>query len=323
MGKIAEGCAPGKVILFGEHAVVYGQPAVAASLSLTLRVRIQEAESGVCVDIPGWLPAPLMLSEHPSEALAIALNALLNAFGLNSSMPLLVEVEGDLPLGAGLGSSASLAVAFTRALAQFKGVSLPDAELLRIAGEAERAFHGHPSGLDHTTIVRQTCIRFQQGTAPQEIHVSQKLPLVIGWARREPGGSRRVISELRARMSRYPELYEPLFKAMGQISDDGAQTLVKGDWERLGTLFDLAHGYLAALGVSNLDNERMISIARRAGALGAKLTGAGAGGAVIAVVREEQAPEIAQSLREAGYGALVSSIASHSLSVSDQKSASF
>ena len=132
-----------------------------------------------------------------------------------------------------------------------------------------------------------------------------------------------MISELRARMSRYPELYEPLFKAMGQISDDGARTLVQGDWERLGTVSDLAHGYLAALGVSNLDNERMISIARRAGALGAKLTGAGAGGAVIAVVREEQAPEVAQSLREAGYGALVSSIASHSLSVSDQKSASF
>jgi mevalonate kinase len=278
---LARGRAAGKVILLGEHAVVYGRPALAAGLKLGLEVEVREA-SGVArleSDRPELADDP-----RPHELVAAAATAL----GL-ASRGFVVRVRSELPAGAGLGSSAALAVAVLRALAVVAGRTLSADEELALGRELEAIFHGHPSGIDPAAAALGSCFRFVRGEPPRVTRMSppEALPLVIALA-----GSRRstgtAVQGLRQRWQAEPRRYEALFDRVAAVVERGARALEQGDLGALGDAFNQNQELLAELGVSAPEVDALVTRARTAGALGAKLTGGGAGGAVIALAPEPE-----------------------------------
>ncbi|MCA9540565.1 MAG: mevalonate kinase [Myxococcales bacterium] len=309
---IATAAAPGKVVLFGEHAVVYGRPAVAAALGRGLGATAESSDSGPVLRIPSWGRGGLTVRPHGDrrefDAVARGFAAALTAVDLPADAPVALTLDGELPLGVGLGSSAAFGVAIVRALAAWKGQPLDDAGVLAAADQVEHVFHGTPSGLDHTVVTHGGCLRYQRGATARitPILLADPLPVVVAWTPRE-GTTREAVARLRARVQAHPALYDRLFDAIGEVAEAGVEALVGGDLDLLGALLDLNHGYLNACGVSSPANEQMVALARRAGAVGAKLTGAGCGGAIVALTREH--PErVVRALTEAGFDAFATTV---------------
>lgn len=307
--RLATGAAPGKVILFGEHAVVYGQPAVAAALGCGLGATVEAEASGPVLAIPGWGRDGLVVrpAEGRVDSVARGFAVALEVVGLVGA-PVRVTLDGELPLGVGLGSSAAFAVALLRALSAHRGQPLESAELLAGAAAIERVFHGNPSGLDHTVVALGGCLRYVRTAEPafRPVRIGRPLTVVIAWTPRE-GSTRQAVEGLRARHTALPAQFDRLFAAMGDVAEAGIAALEAGDEATLGRLLDLNHGYLNACGVSTLANEQMVALARRHGALGAKLTGAGNGGAIVALCPDDPS-QVVHAFGEAGFRALATQI---------------
>jgi len=288
----ATGAAPGKVILFGEHAVVHGQPAIACTLSDRGVASTCTADpDGPRLDMPEWgqsvRPAT---TDRAVEAVPRAFALALAFVGLPAEARLRVTVEGNLPPSVGMGSSAAFSVALLRGLAAFAQRPLTEADLLEGGTQLEGVFHGDPSGLDHTTVALGGCVYFRRAGSDQDkvvrrIALPAPVHLAMGVTARA-GNTRQLVARLKTRAADAPRAFAPVFDAIGALAGEGERALEAGDWARLGVLFDVNHGLVNALGVSTLACELMVDRARAAGALGAKLTGAGGGGAVIAVCED-------------------------------------
>ena len=273
-----EAFGPGKVILLGEHAVVYGEPALAVPLSLGVTAR------GVPADRSLLVP-PARLSLHQRRILHAAFDGAAEAAGRPGVR---VSVESTLPISMGLGSSAALAVAVSQVLLQAAGRRLTPASVVEVALQMEQAFHGTPSGVDHTCSAWGAPILFRRATKGQQARVRRVRPrgeavLVLGLVgpRR---GTQQTVAALRERASRWPTRYARLFRDVGRGVLEGTRALEAGDLEALGDAMNVNHGLLAAMGVSSPPLDTAVDALRRAGALGAKLTGAGGdGGAVVAL----------------------------------------
>jgi mevalonate kinase len=296
----ARGRAAGKVILLGEHAVVYGRPALAASLPLGLVAEV----------VPG-AGAPRLesdraeLGEDPrASALLIAAAAILDL----PARDFVVRVWSELLPAVGLGSSAALAVAVLRALAAGAGRMLSRDDELRFGRRLEAIFHGHPSGIDPAAAtLGPGCFRFVRGDPPTiaPLRLTRVVPLVIAVSTR-PRSTGAAVLGLRARWEADPTRYERLFDEVASIVEEGAHVAERGDLEALGRTFDQNQAVLEALGVSAPEVEALAEQARHAGALGAKLTGGGAGGAVVAVASDPEA--VAHTLAASGVRTIVARV---------------
>ena len=275
----ARGRAAGKVILLGEHAVVYGRPALAAGLPLCL-----EAEVGA-----GEGPARLESDRHADDVRVARLIAEAAAAVGLEPRGFVVRVRSDVPAGVGVGSSAALAVAVLRALAAAAGRRLVRDDELEVATRLESIFHGHPSGIDPVAAALGGCFRFVRGAPPTitPLRLAVPLPLVIAFGAR-PRSTGAAVMGLRARWEAERPRYEALFDAVAATVEDGTRAAEAGDLAALGRAFDQNQALLEALGVSAPEVEALVARARAAGALGAKLTGGGAGGAVVAVAPEPE-----------------------------------
>jgi mevalonate kinase len=300
-GDRARTCAfgYGKVILIGEHAVVYDQPALAAGLSLGVWAEVTDGTGHLTA--PDWR---LDARAGESTAMGQALSAILRRLDV-TDVDFDVRVGGDLPVGVGLGSSAAFATAVARAIAQARG---RDAEAaLAAAADAERIFHGTPSGIDLAAAASGQIGRFQRNEGWRPILVSRPLTLCIGLSgvRR---GTREQVDQVRRLREGTPQI-DSVIDALGQLALAGERALRRGDVDDLGRLFDVAHGLLAALRVSSLELDTLVHHARAAGALGAKLTGAGGGGAVIALApgREQ---DVLNRWNAAGYHGFLAQVGS-------------
>lgn len=305
--SLGQGWAPGKALLLGEHAVVYGHPAVAAALDRGVRVVVETGTSGPRVVAPfAGVDAPLS-EEAGSPPVCQALERVRLAVAPHL-VDVVLRVEDGLPVGAGLGSSAALSVAVARALADAAGVALSVERVFDVVREAERVFHGTPSGVDQATVARGGILWFKRNMddingAPQIRVLRAGAPFYVVVAMLRPHwGTREAVAALRARRERHRRTMDALLGELGALAEQGAAALERGDLRLLGELMDLAHGILHALGVSSPDLDGLVAFAREHGALGAKLTGAGVGGAIIALVDSNAR---AQALVEAftGYGA--------------------
>jgi mevalonate kinase len=285
--------APGKVILLGEHTVVYGQPAIATSIRrrLTLTVAVGEG--------PGI--------ESNDARVRAALETAAAIFGLDARR-IGVGVESEIPIGCGLGSSAAFSVALLRALGEISGRGIRGAELLRRATEVENAFHGTSSGIDVSVASLGGTIWFERTptlhAARLPVHDAFDLVVGISDERRSTAGP---VGGLRTRVRSHPGLYGQFFALAGNLVHAARGALGTGDFETLGLLMDAAQGFLNGMGVSTPTLERMVTIARSAGALGAKLTGAGGGGAIIALA-PENALDVAEALQLAGFEAFITRV---------------
>ena len=275
-----EAFGPGKVILLGEHAVVYGEPALAVPLAIGVTARAVPARRSLLVP-------PAGLSLHHRRVLLEAFGRAAEAAG---HPPVRVSLDSNLPVSMGLGSSAALAVAVSRVLLEASGRKATPARVVEVALRMEQAFHGTPSGVDHTCSAWGAPILFARPMRGRPGRVRRVRPrgegvLLLGLVgpRR---GTQATVAALRERASRWPTRYARLFREVGQLVREGTRALEAGDLDALGDAMNVNHGLLAAAGVSSPVLDTAVDALRRSGALGAKLTGAGGdGGAVVALFR--------------------------------------
>jgi mevalonate kinase len=291
------GVGHGKVILLGEHAVVFGHPAVAAGLGAT--VRAHAAPGSGAISVPAWqLEAQVGDDSLPGQAIACLLERL--HFEKTS---LDFWMEADVPARAGLGSSAAMAVAVARAVAVRTGAAEP--EVMEAVAAAEAVFHRTPSGIDAAAASHGRLGRFDKQRGWQDLPLARPFELCVGLCGRSHDTGAQV-ARVRALCDRIP-VARQLIDAMGEVASAGMEALAAGDLGALAHLFNMAHGLLAGVGVSSPELDDMIHVARQAGAPGAKLTGAGGGGAVIALP-ENHGEEILRRWRGKGYYGFLTTI---------------
>jgi len=305
--------ACGKVILLGEHAVVYGRPALALPIPLAVEAIVRKGGSGVNLVIPRWGMEQKVRSST-AQGVSGMLHNLLVTLGL-AEEAMTIEVIPHVPRAMGLGGSSALAVAIIRALDHAFRLGLDDATVNAHAYECEKVAHGTPSGIDNTIATYGTPLLFQRsGGAPpapgrgagepliEQLQIGKPVPLVIGITGRE-SLTANTVARVQQIRDAHPARYDAIFDQIAALTRSGVTALREGNLEELGELMNLCQGYLNALQVSTPELEELIHIARAHGALGAKLTGGGGGGSMIALCPGRQ-DEVAAAIEQAGYRAL-------------------
>lgn len=289
-----------KVLLIGEHSVVYGHGAIALGLPNGLAARASLQPGPDALEVPHWDLA-CTAEQADTHLVARAFATLLEAFELRGR-GVQVHVDARIPAGVGLGSSAALAVALCRALAALTQRELSFDELDALCMRAERVFHGNPSGIDHTVAALGGALwirrREGQSMLREPLEIGSPVELVVAVA--APGASTKTLVEgVRLRRERQPTVMLPVLEAMGALALRARTCLAQGQLNDLGELMNINHGLLMAIGVSIDALDNACSIARSAGALGAKLTGAGGGGCIVALAPGCQ-DAVASALRDHG-----------------------
>ncbi len=293
--------APGKVILLGEHAVVYSQPAIAVPVTqVRATATLQAAPPGsgltiVAADLNRRFSLGAAARDEPLAAAARLALTHLSAPEPNAT----ATVRSTIPLASGLGSGAAVSTALIRALAAFLGHAPEPETVSALVFEVEKIHHGTPSGIDNTVVAHERAVYFARGRPIERLAVSTPFTLLIGDTG-IPSSTRRAVGDVRRAWQSDPAHYDALFDQIGDIAAQARRAIESGDIEGLGLLMGQNHVLLMEMGVSSPQLDDLVDAAQLAGALGAKLSGAGRGGNMIALVEDDLAEEIALALRDAG-----------------------
>ncbi len=303
--------ASGKIILLGEHAVVYGRPAIALPIPLAVEATVRKYPSsegqGVDIVIPRW---GLEQKVHAGmQGLPGILGNILGRLNLlNEHMS--IEVFPHVPRAMGLGGSSALAVAILRAVDHAFTLDLGNETINALAFECEKAAHGTPSGVDNTVATYGTPLiyrRVDETPKFESLTLSEPLELVVGITGKE-SLTADAVARVRKAWQQYPDRYEAVFDQVEDVTNAGREALITGNLEEIGELMNLCHGYLNALQLSTPELEELIHIARKNGALGAKLTGGGVGGSMIALCPDNK-HSVQHAMQAAGFQSLEVTIA--------------
>ncbi|MCG8556907.1 MAG: mevalonate kinase [Proteobacteria bacterium] len=299
----------GKVILFGEHAVVHGRSALAAALD---RGAVAHAEPATRCSLrvdPWGFEVELGVAPADPQLVDLerALRGLLGACRVPPQRGLCVRARVELPPAAGLGASAALAVAVVRAVGRALGQSRSAAEIIEVVRPWESVFHGNPSGVDSFLATHGGLVRFRKGQGGTVVRSNAPLHLVVGHSGQS--GTKRMVDAVARRLERQPADTQAAFDEIASLAQAGEKALVAGDLTQLGSLMDSNQQALRRLGVSTPKLDTMCQAARQAGALGAKLTGGGGGGCMVALAESKRrAREIAAPLLRFSQAVLVTEV---------------
>jgi mevalonate kinase len=311
MASRSTSSAPGKIILFGEHAVVYGRPALAVPLTqVHADVEVLDADrAGIWIDAPEInLHAELntLPSDHP---IAAVIHNFLFLSRITAFPRLDIKINSTIPVASGLGSGAAVTVALTRALSSHLNHSMTNEEINAFAYEIEKLYHGTPSGIDNTVVTYAQPVYYIKGLpsprrrgAGDEVEtfkVGSPFTIVIG----DTGISaptKESVGDVRKLWEADKRRWENIFDQVGEIAKQARHSIERGTWEMLGELMNKNHALLQEMTVSSPELDKLVSVARNAGAMGAKLSGGGRGGNMIALVGQEKAEEVASALLTAG-----------------------
>ncbi len=301
--------APGKVILCGEHAVVYGHPAIALPVFGVQSRCVVLAKPGTsagevlikdpAVGLHGSLAA--LPPDHPLRRTVILT---LSALSVDHLPACEIQIHSSVPIGGGLGSSASVTVAVTRAVAAFVGHPLDDETVNEIAFEVEKLHHKTPSGIDNSVITYAKPVFFRKDAPLQWLEITSSLFFLIANSGVK-GSTGKAVLQVRENWQSAPAKYESLFNDIGRISNEMKIAFQAGSIEELGKLMTANHASLQQLGVSTPKLDSLVNAALEAGAYGAKLTGGGLGGNMIALVSPEKEQSIASALTANGAVAII------------------
>jgi mevalonate kinase len=293
--------APGKIILFGEHAVVYGRPALAVPVTqVHADVNVLDSErTGIWIDAPDVsLHAELntLPSDHPIASL------IHNVLFLSRVSPfpnLEIKITSTIPVASGLGSGAAVTVALIRSLASHLNYFMTDEDVNAFTYDIEKLHHGTPSGIDNTVVTYAQPVYFVRGQPIEIFKVGEPFTILIA----DTGISaptKESVGDVRRLWLRDKPRWETVFDQIGEVSLIARRAIQAGKPQILGELMNENHALLQKLTVSSPELDGLVEAALAAGALGAKLSGGGRGGNMIALVEPEKAEAISLTLKEAG-----------------------
>ena len=283
--------SPGKIILFGEHAVVYGEPAIAVPVFST------QAKAIVSARIQGkpgeiWIEAPDISLSAPMDQLDInhhlraAIEIVIDDKDLDQVPSCKIQITSEMPPSSGLGSSAAISISLIRAFSAFLGKRLNDEKVSDLAYELEKIHHGTPSGIDNTVISHQKPVYYRKGKPFDFLEIGEEFSVLIVYSG-IPGNTREAVEGVRGRWQNEPDRYNRIFSRIGEITQAAKEIIETGNPDHLGPLMNENHELLQEIGVSSPELDHLVSAASEAGALGAKLSGGGLGGHIIALVKSD------------------------------------
>jgi mevalonate kinase len=296
--------APGKIILFGEHAVVYGRPAIAVPID-QVRVRVAifaqpRAESGsVRIQAPD-INLDARLDELPVDhPIVFTINQLMGALGISHLPACTIRISSTIPVASGLGSGAAVSIAALKALSDFLGRPLPDDKVNQLAYEVETLHHGTPSGIDNTVITYVKPVFFLLGEPIKILRVPMPFKVLIG-VTGIIAPTTESVADVRRGWEENPVKFEAIFDEIGEITESARGRIEGGEPNRIGNLMNANHKLLQKMDVSSSELDGLVAAARDAGALGAKMSGGGRGGNMIALVTPDTSAPVSNALLENG-----------------------
>lgn len=281
--------SPGKIILFGEHAVVYGEPAIATPVFSTqakaiVSARIQGKPGEIWIDAPDISLSTSIDQLEINHPLRSAIQIVIGEKDIDQVPSCKIQVTSEIPPSSGMGSSAAISISIIRAFSSFLGRRLNDEQVSDFAYEVEKIHHGTPSGIDNTVISYQKPIYYRKGKPIKFLKIGEEFNVLIAYSGM-PGNTREAVEGVRAGWLKEPDRYNQIFSRMGKITHEAKVIIEAGNPDHLGSLMNENHELLQEIGVSTPKLDQLVLEARNAGALGAKLSGSGLGGHVIALVK--------------------------------------
>ncbi len=315
----AKASAPGKVILFGEHFVVEDQPAIAIALNLRARVYAEVREKeGIEVYSKNLSLREVFPKEDPKSPLYpiyYAAKSTLSFIGKEKG--LYIEVDSEIPPASGMGSSAAVAVATVAAVAASLGFKLDREDISMLAYRAEKIVHGKPSGIDNTISTYGGAIAYRKSEGFLQLEADFSPVMLVLADSGIPRNTGIMVAKVQELRKKYQKIMDPLYYAAGRLAVEAAKMMERGDFEAVGELMMINHGLLSAIGVSNMKLEELVYTARKVGALGAKITGAGGGGFIVALCRRGEEKKVAKELEKVSERVFISDISVEGVIIED------
>ncbi|MBT3240463.1 MAG: mevalonate kinase [Chloroflexi bacterium] len=296
--------APGKIILFGEHSVVYQQPAIAVPVMEVKAIAIASPAIGkpsntVQVIAPDIEINSTLKTLPLDHAISMAIDLTLKELGISDYPAFNLRISSTIPLAAGLGSGASVSVAIIRVVSNFLGQTLSDEVVSQLAYEVEKIHHGTPSGIDNSVVTFAQPVYFIKDRLLETFPIGKPFTIVIGDTGIKSSTAVSV-GDVRKAWQADQKVYEDFFESCGTIAKKAREHIENGEIKKLGPLMDENHALLQKMNVSSKELDTLVLASRDAGAWGAKLSGGGRGGNMIALVDEDSSENVADALMNTG-----------------------
>jgi mevalonate kinase len=308
MGK---GSGYGKVILFGEHFVVHGVPGIVSAIDSTTDAEVKKAVKGI--NVRDERKTAKGYSEEKRIQQLESIQNMLKAMGVDPKIALDIWVGGTLPGFSGLGASAASSVAIARAIAQELNMKVADEKINQVAYEAEKAYAGNPSGIDNTAATYGGLMWFRKNMAGgpdkvEHLNIEAPVEIVIG-STGKVANTKAMVEGVDDRKNKNPQKYNPIFKRAEELAYEGRAALEFFNLKKIGDLMNENHRLLQGIEVSSKELDLLVELAKAQGAFGAKLTGGGGGGCMVALTPgKELQGKVASAFKTAGYEFLATKI---------------
>jgi len=308
---LGEGVGFGKVILFNEHFVVYGLPAIASAIGAKTTALVEQ-RPGSGVEIKDERPETKGYKAEKADQQKESLDLMLKLMNIDTkSSGFRVTLAGDLLAASGVGASAASCAAIARAFSEELGLKYPDDKVNEVAYEGEKGYHGTPSGIDNTAATYGGLIWYKrEGSSQVMERMKLKKPVEIVMGNTGlVADTRAVVGVVKERREKDPGKYARLFEDAEKLVHDARKQLEAFHLEEVGYYMDKNHALLQQIGVSCPELDLLVDLARNNGSLGAKLTGTGRGGYMVALTPGKHLQgRVAQAMEKKGFQALRTTI---------------